>query len=76
MAKDICISCGKETPYEFETHIDDRTGYMEGMGQFCLECYKSELKIDSFCVPKELITETPNDMELGKKIRTLYNRLK
>jgi hypothetical protein len=35
MAKDYCIMCGVETPYDFETHIDLRIGYIEGAGQLC-----------------------------------------
>jgi hypothetical protein len=33
MAKDTCVLCGTETPYEFETHVDFRHGYREGAGQ-------------------------------------------
>ena len=40
MAKDNCIMCGVETPYEFETHIDMRVGYIEGAGQLCKDCYE------------------------------------
>ncbi len=39
MAKDTCIMCGVETPYDFETHIDLRIGYIEGAGQLCSACY-------------------------------------
>ncbi len=39
MAKDLCIMCGKETAYDFETHIDYRIGYVEGAGQLCYSCY-------------------------------------
>ena len=35
MAKDKCIMCGADTPYDFETHIDYRYGYVEGAGQCC-----------------------------------------
>lgn len=40
MAKDKCIMCGKDSPYEYETHIDFRVGYIEGAGQLCIKCYK------------------------------------
>jgi hypothetical protein len=32
---DNCVICGKESPYTKSTHIDLRTGYVEGMGQVC-----------------------------------------
>jgi hypothetical protein len=35
--KDICIICGKETPYLKTTHIDLRHGYVEGAGQACYQ---------------------------------------
>ena len=37
--KDICVICGKETPYLYSTHINYRIGYVEGLGQLCSECY-------------------------------------
>jgi len=37
--KDLCVICGKETPYDRETHIDKRLHYVEGAGQCCDECY-------------------------------------
>jgi hypothetical protein len=39
MAKDLCVICGRETPYEFDVHIDKRYGYIEGAGQLCNFCY-------------------------------------
>ena len=37
--KDKCVSCGTETLYDKEHHIDHRIGYAEGVGQLCLDCY-------------------------------------
>jgi hypothetical protein len=37
--KDKCVSCGEDTTYDREEHIDFRIGYIEGAGQLCLECY-------------------------------------
>lgn len=37
--KDKCVTCGKETLYDREDHIDTRLGYVEGSGQLCLDCY-------------------------------------
>ncbi len=74
MAKDKCIMCGKETAYDFETHIDYRTGYIEGAGQLCIACYTPEIRVSRsyITVPEDLIYNTPNDLELGSKVRELY----
>ena len=78
MAKDTCVICGQETAYDFETHIDLRNGYLEGLGQLCVPCFqkKNHDSEKTICVPKELINDTPNDMELGKKVRAIYNGVK
>jgi hypothetical protein len=34
---DKCVICGKESPYLRSTHIDLRTGYVEGGGQGCFQ---------------------------------------
>lgn len=67
--------CGIETPYDETTHIDLRIGYIEGAGQLCKNCYGIEQRFpekSELCIPKSLIQSTPNDMELGEKVRTLY----
>lgn len=70
--KDKCISCGKETSYNSDTHIDMRYGYIEGAGQLCINCYRGNHVSPDLRVSKKLIMDTPNDMELGKKVRNLY----
>ena len=72
MAKDTCILCGKETPYDFETHIDFRTGYIEGAGQLCSDCYKDGTDNTHITIPKRYIRQYPNDMELGAAVRQFY----
>jgi hypothetical protein len=79
MAKDLCIMCGKETAYEFETHIDYRIGYVEGAGQLCHNCYNNVPTNDItssleliICVDENTILNTPNDYELGEKVRQMY----
>jgi hypothetical protein len=62
--KDKCIMCGAETPYEFETHIDYRIGYVEGAGQTCPRGCVS--------IPQSTILDTPNDFELGGLVRKLF----
>ena len=39
--KEKCVICGVETPYDRETHIDQRLYYVEGCGQLCESCYKN-----------------------------------
>jgi hypothetical protein len=76
MAKEICVSCGKVTPYEIDTHIDHRQGYIEGLGQLCISCYRKTDGEDTICVPVDMIRDTPNDMELGKKVRLILHGMK
>jgi hypothetical protein len=72
MAKDKCIVCGIETAYDETTHIDMRTGYVEGAGQLCQSCYNMTNNRKHLAIPIYLITDTPNDQELGAKIRKFY----
>jgi hypothetical protein len=74
MAKELCVACGKETPYDFETNIEHRMGYLEGMGQLCLSCFESKIDEDIICIPKSLIIDTSNDMDLGRKVRDIINK--
>lgn len=39
--KDKCVICGKETKYDINEHIDNRYGYVQGVGQVCYECFKT-----------------------------------
>lgn len=64
--------CGEETPYTINTHIDFRYGYVEGVGQLCRSCYSGTPKTETVCVSRNLILDTPNDAELGGKVRKLY----
>jgi hypothetical protein len=72
MAKDTCIICGVETPYDFETHIDMRLGYIEGAGQLCRSCFNGSKDVDDIIVSPHMVENTPNDQELGGKVRELY----
>lgn len=70
--KDTCILCGVETAYDETTHVDMRVGYIEGSGQLCSKCYKQGSNRNHIAVPEHIIVDTPNDNELGQKIRRLY----
>lgn len=72
MPKEKCVVCGAETQYEFETHIDFRTGYVEGVGQHCLKCFNMGEKKEMIIIPESFIKNFSNDMELGKEVRRFY----
>lgn len=37
--KEVCVSCGEDTPYMIDTPIELRNYYIEGGGQLCEQCY-------------------------------------
>lgn len=74
-----CIICGVDTEYRFRTPIDFRYNYVEGAGQLCTKCGSKEeepISLDShrnlFTVSEYTVLSTPNDQELGSKVRQLY----
>lgn len=75
MAKDKCVLCGVETPYDYETHVDMRIGYIEGAGQLCKACYDRGTNRSYLLVPHDVIINTPNDQELGNRVRRIYNQI-
>ncbi len=36
---EVCVTCGEQTPYKQNTHIDLREHYVEGAGQLCKRCW-------------------------------------
>lgn len=71
--KDRCVMCDKVTVYDVTEHVDLRYGYVQGVGQLCTDCYDKETK--SVQVPVSEIVNTPNDMELGHKVRNMFYKL-
>lgn len=69
---DKCILCGEDTKYRFNDHVDMRVGYIEGAGQLCTKCNNQATERRHLAVPMNLIYDTPNDSELGAKIRQMY----
>ena len=81
-----CVICGVDTQYRFRTPIDFRYNYVEGAGQLCSKCYhfdtisvtkdENPIPLDShrqlFTVSEYTVLSTPNDQELGAKVRQLY----
>lgn len=83
---ETCVLCGKKTNVKITTHIDYRYGYVEGSGQCCVECYKTPNGVSNddyitrtmknrttlLTISAEDILNTPNDSELGAKLRQMY----
>ena len=68
-----CIMCGKKTTVAKTTHIDFRDGYIEGAGQLCIKCWNKGTERRHMTIPMNLVYDTPNDQELGAKVRELYH---
>lgn len=68
---ETCIICGKLTNIPVDTYIEYRYGYVEGAGQCCRECYLGGNK-DIITLPVKMVQNTPNNEELGAKVRDLY----
>jgi hypothetical protein len=69
-----CILCNAKTTTLKTTHVDFRTGYIEGAGQLCRDCYmkgSSEGRAH-ISIPKHFVKSYPNDAELGEKVRQFY----
>lgn len=82
---ETCVICGKQTDVLINTHIDYRYGYVEGSGQCCRKCYNRTNNESDHYISKvmknrttlitisaEDILNTPNDQELGAKVRQAY----
>ena len=67
-----CILCGVETSVKIDTHVDMRIGYIDGAGQLCFKCYSRGTEHGAVAVDYNTILGTPNDQELGAKVRKLY----
>jgi hypothetical protein len=72
MSKDKCVMCGVETEYDIHTNVNLRFRYIDGAGQLCKKCYDGDETEKTITIPANLIEKTPNDMELGEKVRKLY----
>ena len=68
---DLCVMGGQDSGVPIETHVDFRWGYVEGSGQLCRSCYLGEDR-NLITVPNRLILDTPNNAELGEKVRKIY----
>ena len=73
------VICGEPTQYRFNDHVNFRFNYVEGAGQLCNKCGNKDeepIALDShrnlFTVSEYTVLSTPNDQELGNKVRQLY----
>ena len=89
---ELCVVCGAETKYRLHDHIDYRFNYVEGAGQLCVKCGNKDYsdvtitEVDPLgtanpahmliLVDETTIVYTPNDAELGAKVRKIYWDLK
>lgn len=75
MEKEKCVICGAETPYTIHDHVDLRYWYVEGAGQLCKSCFNNEpLTDETVTISKKLILDTPNDFDLGQKVRMMIHK--
>lgn len=70
--KDHCVICKVETAYDENTHVDIRLGYIEGLGQLCSSCYSRGTEHGAVAIDYSTILSTPNNQELGAKVRQTY----
>ena len=56
MAKDKCVLCGKDSPYEMDVNIEYRTGYIEGAGQLCENCWDAGTKRESMLIQTHTVS--------------------
>ena len=78
---ETCVMCGGKAHELKTTHIDFRTGYIEGSGQLCLSCLNNDVndfesrmvaRRQLITISAEDILDTPNDQELGAIVRQMY----
>jgi len=70
---ETCILCGEITDVLVDSHIDYRVGYIEGAGQLCRKCYSKGTDRSLVAIPAYEVYNTPNNYELGEKVRKIYN---
>ena len=69
---ETCVLCGDTTNVKKSTHVDFRTGYIEGAGQLCPKCHNRGSNNNHITIPEWLVENYSNDQELGGKVREIY----
>lgn len=74
----VCQFCGKDTSeieYDYLIGTNHLVCFLEdGMEDSSSEIMERRQSL--FTISRELVYNTPNDQELGKKVRQIYNELK
>lgn len=66
--KELCIRCGRPTPYDIHTPISSRRYYIDGSGQLCEDCWKRVYgDIKTITLPS-MVTPTRPDQERYKEL--------
>ena len=61
MEKELCIRCGRPTPYVIHTPVDRRKYYVDGSGQLCEDCWKRVYgQIKTITLPTPAIPTLPD----------------
>lgn len=56
--KELCIRCGKPTPYDLSAPITVRCYFVEGAGQLCAECFAQVYVVPRALENRNTTTET------------------
>ena len=69
--KELCIRCGRPTPYDILTPITTRLYYIEGSGQLCEQCFsqlypRATASVSSVSTAS-VFPETTTQLEQGKR---------
>ncbi len=71
MAKELCIRCGRPTPYDINTPIHLRRYFVEGSGQLCEQCFSQLYPTATASVSSvstaSVFPETTTQLEQGKR---------
>jgi len=65
---ELCVICHKETPYTFDTPIDQRRYYYEGVGQLCRDCYREIVNYEIYKVKNSYLTLMTSTLSFSRKI--------
>ena len=72
--KELCIRCGRPTPYDIHTPVHLRRYYVDGSGQLCEQCF-SQLYSSSVFSDTPIQTEEREEPEQIKTINLEKGRI-
>tara|TARA_R100000008_G_scaffold63744_1_gene40912 strand:+ start:932 stop:1144 length:213 start_codon:yes stop_codon:yes gene_type:complete len=65
--KDLCVICGEESLYDENEHVELRLGYIECVGQLCLDCYEQTYMRLWYTLDPEVIQQHIEEAENAEK---------